>query len=109
MMSKAPPEPTDAQVFYSHLSPLQMQKGNEPAVNPFPAVYYTAQRAPDLINGAQQDIHEFWMTLKDLLNGDAGAQVVKSCPHNAGLSHTGHHGRGHLAIVNMPQSDTKEL
>ncbi len=39
---------------------VQMQRqpeGGKP-VNPFPAIYYTAQRAPDLINGAQQDIHE---------------------------------------------------
>lgn len=53
---------------------VQMQK-DDSAVNPFLAVYYTAQRAPDLINGAQQDIHEFWLTLKDLLNGDADKQV----------------------------------
>ena len=44
-------------------------------MNPFIAVYYAAQRAADLINGAQQDIHEFWMTLKDLLNADASSKV----------------------------------
>ena len=52
-----------------------MQEGGEKAVNPFPAIYYTAQRAPDLINGAQQDIHEFWMSLKDLLNEDKHSNV----------------------------------
>lgn len=44
-------------------------------MNPFIAVYYAAQRTSDLINGAQQDIHEFWMTLKDLLNADATSKV----------------------------------
>jgi hypothetical protein len=54
---------------------LQMQEEGGKAVNPFPAIYYTAQRAPDLINGAQQDIHEFWMSLKDLLNEDMHSKV----------------------------------
>ena len=54
-------------------------------MNPFIAVYYAAQRAADLINGAQQDIHEFWMTLKDLLNADATSKVKDhNCTLHAG-------------------------
>lgn len=58
-----------------------MRKGEESPVNPFIAVYYAAQRAADLINGAQQDIHEFWMTLKDLLNADATSKVDITIAH----------------------------
>lgn len=54
---------------------LQKRDRQGGAINPFIAVYHAAQQAPDLINGAQQDIHEFWMTLKDLLNQDAGTRV----------------------------------
>ena len=60
-----------------------MQKSDEAPVNPFLAVYYAAQRAPDLINGTQQDIHEFWLTLKDLLNADADPKVA--FPANANM------------------------
>ncbi len=62
-----------------------MQKAEDTPVNPFIAVYYAAQRTSDLINGAQQDIHEFWMTLKDLLNADATSKVLLHFCHHLNI------------------------
>ena len=47
---------------------MQMvRNGKDAPVNPFPAVYSIAQHL-DIIDGQQQDIHECWMGLKDILD-----------------------------------------
>ena len=49
---------------------LQMVGGKAP-VNPLPAVYYLTQYGNGvmrLMNGMQQDVHELWMILHEILN-----------------------------------------
>lgn len=54
---------------------VQMVESKSP-VNPLPAVYYLTQYSDGvmrLMNGMQQDVHELWMILHEILNDPANA------------------------------------
>ena len=60
---------------------MQMVGGKTP-VNPLPTIYYLTQYGNgvmQLMNGMQQDVHELWMTLHEILNDPANEYPEVCC------------------------------